>query len=203
MKKVLIWGLSILGTGIFLYVAYVMWAIWAFMGATDTYYSKKDLIENYRSKTKEIYQLKKYAEQIIPNDKSLTIEFENDEKLAIFHLSDKKGRSSNWNIKISAKKTDSLLTELGWTKQTLMQLKEKMDNANCISVESGEPFTIGYQRSGMGMYFYNLFDKPLTDSLKKAYNDGCMHILYNEKVALEFGGGAIGQQCFEGYLNKK
>lgn len=84
-----------------------------------------------------------------------------------------------------------------------MQLKEKMDNANCISVESGEPFTIGYQRSGMGMYFYNLFDKPLTDSLKKAYNDGCMHILYNEKVALELGGGAIGQQCFEGYLNKK
>lgn len=203
MKKELIWGLSILGTGIFLYVAYVMWAIWGFMGATDTYYSKKDLIENYRSKTKEIYQLKKYAEQIIPNDKSVTIEFENDKKLFIFHLSDKKGRSNNWDVKINSKKADSFLVELRWTKQTLTQLKEKMDNANCISVESGEPFTIGYQRSGMGMYFYNLFDKPLTDSLKKAYNDGCMHILYNEKVALEFGGGAIGQQCFEGYFDKK
>ncbi|MBO9675800.1 MAG: hypothetical protein J7577_20305 [Sphingobacteriaceae bacterium] len=199
MKKILIWGLSILGIGIFLYVAYIIWVISVFTGAFDSHYSKQDLVRNFRSKTKEIYELKAYAELVIPKDKSVTIEFQDDNELFIFHLSDEKGRSYNWNIKVNSKKADSLLAELRWTKQTLTQLKEKMDNANCVFVENGEPFTVGYQRSGMGMYLYNLFDKPLTDSLKNIYDDGCAHILYNEKVALEFSGGAVGQQCFDGY----
>lgn len=192
----------ILSTVIFLVISYMVWAYLSFFSTFDQTYSKEDLIENYKIKSKEIYEAQEYAKSIIPTNKKVTIEFENDRSLSIFHLSDKDGHSSNWNIDMNSKKADSLLNVLGWTKQTLATLKEKLDQANCISIESGAPFTIGYQRSGMGIYFYNLFDKPLTDSLKTEYNDGCHHILYSSKVALEFGGGAIGQQCFEGFFNK-
>jgi len=48
----------------------------------------------------------------------------------------------------------------------------------------------------MGMYSYNVFDKTIADSLKNHYNDSCTYILYNDKLVLEYGGGAIGSQCF-------
>ena len=71
-----------------------------------------------------------------------------------------------------------------------------MDKADCIQIESGEPTKIGWQRSGMGMFSYNVFDKPIPDSLKKQYNDSCTYIFYNKKLVLEYGGGAVGSQCF-------
>lgn len=72
----------------------------------------------------------------------------------------------------------------------------ELDKANCIEIENGEPTTIGWQRSGMGMYSYVLFEKPIADSLKKQYNDSCTYILYNDRLVLEYGGGAFGPQCF-------
>ncbi|QIL41164.1 hypothetical protein G7074_18960 [Pedobacter sp. HDW13] len=197
MNRILKLCLIVVGSGAIFFIGYLIWGYLTFFSMFDRTYSKKDLIENYKIKSKEIYEAQGYAKSIIPTGKKVTIEFENDQSLFIFHLSDKNSDSRNWSLSTNDKKTDSLLNVLGWTKQTLTTLKEKLDLANCISIETGEPFTIGYQRSGMGMYFYNLFDKPLTDSLKKVYNDGCAYILYNNKVALEFGGGAVGQQCFE------
>jgi hypothetical protein len=91
---------------------------------------------------------------------------------------------------------DSVIRTIGWTQQTLKELKQKLDKANCIQIESGEPTKIGWQRSVMGMYFYNVFDKPIQDSLKSRYNDSCTYILYNDKLVLEYGGGAVGSQCF-------
>ena len=79
-------------------------------------------------------------------------------------------------------------------------LKDKLDKANCIGVTSGEPCNISFQRSGMGMYSFNVFDKPIPEREKAQYNDSCTYILANDKLVLEYGGGAIGSQCF---YNKK
>ncbi|QRQ63852.1 hypothetical protein [Sphingobacterium multivorum] len=50
--------------------------------------------------------------------------------------------------------------------------------------------------SRMERYSFNVFDKPIADSLKTAYNDGCTYIMVNDRLVLEYGGGAIGSQCF-------
>jgi hypothetical protein len=159
--------------------------------------SKADLIGNYRAKAKEIDALKTYAQQLIPAKKYVDIEFDGDETLDIFDVSDSIFNKSYNDIKIDAPVIDTLLQHLGWTRKTLSDLKKKLDDANCISVRSGEPCHIGYRRDGMGKYYYAVFNQPLNDSLKKEYNDGCTYILYNDHVALEYGGGAIGRQCFE------
>ncbi|MBC7743709.1 MAG: hypothetical protein H7096_01250 [Flavobacterium sp.] len=71
---------------------------------------------------------------------------------------------------------------LGWTQATLTDIKSKLDKANCIGVVNGEPTNIWFQRSGFGMYSYNLFSEAIPESLKLKYNDSCTHIFYNDKV---------------------
>jgi hypothetical protein len=103
-------------------------------------------------------------------------------------------------LQINTERMDSIIKPMGWTRETLKKLKDKLDDANCIQIESGEPTKIGFQRSGMGMYSFNVFDKPIQDSQKANYNDSCTYIMVNDKLVLEYGGGAIGSQCF---YNKK
>ena len=49
----------------------------------------------------------------------------------------------------------------------------------------------------MGVYMYKVFDEPLDDKLTEKYNDGCTYIFHEENIVLEYGGGAVGPQCFE------
>ena len=71
-----------------------------------------------------------------------------------------------------------------------------LDKANCISVYNKDAIEIGYARSGMGKYSYLIFDKSLTEEEKDKYNNGCEYIFYKDNIVLEYGGGAIGSQCF-------
>ena len=192
-----------IGIGLLILIGFWFYAMTAFSGAFETTYTEKDLVENYKEKTNEILLLKSYINSITPAGMTVEIEYDDNNTLAIFHIGNKSNIDSNWDIKVDSKKTETLLKKLGWTIETLSIIKEKLDNANCISIASGDPSNIGFQRSNMGKYSYNLFDKPIVDSLKASYNDSCTYILYNDKVVLEYGGGAIGPQCFEDLTSKK
>ena len=65
-----------------------------------------------------------------------------------------------------------------------------------MSIENGTITTIGFQRSGMGKYYYDLFNSDLTSEEIKKYNDDCMYIFYKKNIVLEYGSGAIGSICF-------
>jgi hypothetical protein len=203
-KKIFKWTLIIVGVGLLLFVGYFIYVSMAFSGAFDSFHTKQELIDNYNKRQTQILELKRYFNSVVPKDKQVEIEFESDTKLFRCGVSpiDTKTESIiypiflEWNLKTTSDKVDSVTATIGWTQQTLKTLKKKLDDADCIQIESGEPTKIGYQRSGMGMYFYNVFDKPVADSLKKYYNDSCTYILYNNKLVLEYGGGAVGSQCF-------
>ncbi len=199
MNKILKWTLAISGVGLLIYIVFWIYAMASFSDVFDTFYTTQDLIDNYNKKTTEIIELKNYVNKIVPPNKQVDIEFEDNNTLGIFHVTVDDNQESYWDIKVNSGKADSLLQKLGWTTNTLKTLKYKLDKANCISVKSGEPCNIGFQRSGMGKYFYNIFDKPIADSLQADYNDSCTYILYNDKVVLEYGGGAFGSQCFPNY----
>ena len=193
--RILKWTLIIGGSGIALYiVSSIIYVIFIFAQFETSSY--KDLTENYEQKSKEIFELKTYINLIVPPNKSVDIEFDNNNTIGIFHVTIDGKSDNNWDIETNSGKADTLLQKLGWTTEILKTLKYKLDKANCISVASGEPCHIGFQRNGMGKYFYNLFNKPIADSLKKTYNDSCTYILYNTNVVFEWGGGAIGNQCF-------
>jgi len=181
--------------------------------------SEKELKDNYDKKHKEIADLKNYFNSITPNDLEVNIEFKSNKLIdfKVFYITNstfpRKALFEQWDINpynftpsssaqdntefaAETKSLDIVKEKLGWTDETFKKIKQLLDSANCISVTNGNPANVGFRRSGMGMYFYNLFDKPLNDSLKKFYNDSCAYRLYNDTLALEFGGGAIGPQCF-------
>jgi len=203
LKKILI-GISILiGIGILVFIGWSLMIVSAF-GGFDKDYSVSDLKQNFVKNKTEIYELKRYFNEIVPKNRFVEIEFEDDNTLVRFGIKALDSTAGNpnepmfldWDLKTNTTKMDSLIEPMGWTRETLKILKEKLDKADCIQIESGEPVKIGFKRSGMGMYSFNVFDQPITDDLIEQYNDSCTYILVNKRLVLEYGGGAIGSQCF-------
>lgn len=160
-------------------------------------YSIDELKTEYNYKEKEIDDLIKYFNQIKPKDKNVAVEFKNDkilERLVIVPSDTTQSTYRGWDINVKSLYQQEFKKELHWNEDQVDELKSRLDEANCISIEDGEPIKIGFKRSGMGMYFFNVFQNKETD--RTLFNDGCAYILVNYKLALEYGGGAIGRQCF-------
>ena len=162
----------------------------------DKDYSVSDLKENFYEKKSEIYEVKNYLNSITSLNNSVHIEFDDSDRLGIFHVNINGKFENNWDVEINSSKADSLLNSLGWNKENLMILKSKLDKANCIGVSSGEPCVISFQRSGMGIYSFLVFDDPIPNDQKSSFNDSCSFIMVNDKLVLEFSGGVLGSQCF-------
>jgi hypothetical protein len=181
--------------------------------------SKKELIENFENKKKEIQNLKNEYFKLVPKNYVVEIEFEPESKIInvseqitikIYKIIESSKSSSklqrndnlevvsqNWNLKPDSKELEEILKTLNWTNHTLIEIKKLLKDANCISIENGKVTTIGFARSGMGLYSYKIFETILTSKQKTEYNNGCEYIYYKDNIVLEYGGGAVGPQCFE------
>ena len=85
-----------------------------------------------------------------------------------------------------------------------------MDEIGCISISlqaiPDAPFCIGFRRIGMGKYYYQIYNIPLSSDEQKKINESEASIVYSPFVVFEYAGGAIGSQNFIGkdeYLKKK
>jgi len=179
----------ILGVGVLIFFGLVF-------GTFDKHYTLNDLKVNFDLKRDEIFEAKNYFNSILPGDTKVDIEFESDKELFYFNIIKD---NSYYNVRdksINSTEVDSLLNILGWTVNNLTALKDKLDEANCISFDKDEDFKIGFQRSGMGKYYFRLLDKPMNDSTKLTINQECFYI-YNDSIIFEYGGGALGNDCLE------
>lgn len=170
------------------------------LGGAGKKYSVTELKKNFEKKSSQIYELIDYFETIAPQNRFVEIEFKNKNTINRFGAQESdttnKAIFLEWDLKINSAKSDSLMALVGWNRETLKQLKTKLDAAHCIGIESGEPINIKFQRSGLGMYSFNVFRLALSEDEREHYNDSCRYILVNDKLALEYGGGAVGPQCF-------
>lgn len=159
LKYILIGSGSILGIFILGFIILNIMIASAF-GAFDKNYSVSELKEEYYSNEKEIDELILYFNTIKPKDKIVSIEFKDDEiigRLAIQNNGAGKKFFQSWNFNKDVLITPNIKNMLGWDLETIEILKEKLDNADCISIEDGEPIKIGFKRSGMGMYSFDVF----------------------------------------------
>ena len=168
--------------------------------------SKKELISNIDSNFEKINLLKTSYLKLVPKDYIVSIEFNPADKIAstkesidlgIEHkYNNQTDYKKKWNLEYSSKVLAEMIKPLGWTNETLTTIKKLLAEANCVSIENGNITTIGFARSGMGKYFFKLFDSDLNSEQIKKYNDGCTYIFYKKNIVLEYGGGAVGSQCF-------
>ena len=173
--------------------------------------SKFELINNLKTYEKNIKTLIREYSEIVPDSLVVYIEFNPKDILFTMEKSIdlriySKQRNKNGGTEQIFRKSnmpydsDILMNKikfLGWNLSTLMEIKNLLDKANCISIENGEISTVGFARSGMGKYSYKFFKNELTKKEQSKFNDGCLYIYYERNIVLEFGGGAVGQQCFE------
>jgi hypothetical protein len=169
--------------------------------------SKTLLIKNIDSNYTEINFLKTEYSKLVPQNCIVSIEYNPANKLINTHESiDLKIEttanrettvSQKWKLEYDSKELNQMLKLVKWNYKTLKTIKELLVNAKCISIENGNGVTtIGFSRSGMGMYSYLLFNNDLTDKQTADYNDGCQYIFYKKNIVLAYDGGAAGPQCF-------
>ncbi len=173
--------------------------------------SKVEQINNLKTNENKIKTLIKEYSELVPDSLIVYIEFNpKDIVLTMDKSIDlriySKQKNENGGTEQIFRKSNMLYDSdvlkdkikiLGWNMSTLMEIKNLLDKANCISIENGEISTVGFERSGMGKYSYKFFQEDLNEEEQTKYNDGCSYIYYERNIVLEFGGGAVGQQCFE------
>ena len=168
--------------------------------------SKKEMVADIDSNFDNINILKIEYSKLVPKNYIVSIEFNPADKISMtkesidLKFEDTSNKKWNleqeWNLEYNSKKLDNMLKRLGWTSETLKKIKKLLTDARCVSIENGNITTIGFARSGLGKYFFKLFNSNLTDEQIKQYNDGCTYIFYKKNIVLEYGGGAAGPQCF-------
>ena len=223
MNRILKWILISIGMIVGGYIIYmiVVVNILIFTIGGDEFSSKKELINNLNVKKNEIYLLKKTFNELVPSNYSVYISFNNSKSIDLWvsYLNDTTKNFNTYlfqqwdinpyNYKPEApthidsteyapktKSLDLVKQKLNWTDNTFKLIESYLRSANCISIKSGNPTTIGFARRGSGGYSFKMFDDPMSDSLKQIYNDGCIYIVYNDTLVLEWESGVLGVQCF-------
>lgn len=166
--------------------------------------SQAELIENYQQNRDEIEALTRHFKSIVPDSVTVSIQFSPENEVWSMPASldffirnpNSNQRHGNWNLEYGNAELDSLLEELGWNYQTLEDLKGYLDRANCISIKYDEYYSVGYSRSGMGMYSYRIYEHELSQAELDQLVDDCILRYYSDSVLLEYGSGAIGSLCF-------
>ncbi|GAB5473777.1 MAG: hypothetical protein Mars2KO_18760 [Maribacter sp.] len=173
--------------------------------------SKEEQIENLRTNEDNIRTLIREYSELVPdslvvfiefNPKDIVLSMNESIDLKIYSTRKKEKSESGisfqeWNLPYDSKVLLDQIKKLGWTKNTLEKIKKLLDDARCRSIKNENIVTIGFSRSGMGKYYYKFFKNDLNDEEQGRHNDGCSYIFFERDIVLEFGGGAVGQQCFE------
>lgn len=173
--------------------------------------SKTEQVNNLKTNENSIKTLVKEYSELVPDSLIVYIEFnpkdvvlstEKSIDLRIYsnRKNDNGGISQKFresNLPYNSEALLEQINSLGWNTKTLTKIKNLLDKANCISIENGIISTVGFARSGMGKYSYKFFKDDLNKEEQSEYNDGCLYIYHERNIVLEFGGGAVGQQCFE------
>ena len=160
---------------------------------------------HFESHKNEILELIAYFKKIVPEDKKIEIEFYNNSKLQRFQITeidtfwvnkDSSYLSSypfyfEWEVKI-ANIPDSIFTKINWNYQTFEELKEKLDNADCISINNENPIEIGFKRDffvGLTTYFiFTNYDSIKLKDIRSFRTD--LHFI-NDSIAWNYDTGAL------------
>ncbi|SFG49926.1 hypothetical protein [Prevotella sp. KH2C16] len=165
------------------------------------------MAEHYEHHKEGMRELEAYARQALDSGAYIHLEFDG-QHIPIFHVQACSDSliSSHWDADGLA---DSLRAVVGLTADEMEGLRKRLTDLGCISVDINQSvpgINIGFRRVGLGMYFFRLYDKPMTATQWQAEMDAEEDVPYNRQVVFEYGAGAIGSMAFPGkdeYLQRQ
>lgn len=164
-------------------------------------YGLEEMIENYERREIKIAEVREYLDSIVPENTKVDIEFGKSKHINIFHyhlegsLFRNEVSRENWDLEYDSDETINLLEKLNWTIIDLKTLRSKLDEANCISVNNGQPYRIGFQRDFMAKYYYLLYDQKLSKEQQIESTDNCTLLFYKDHIVFSYESGTIGSMC--------
>lgn len=169
---------------------------------TGRLYTKTEMAEHYKAHRSEFNDAINIIDQITAPAR-VSIEFEKG-RVEIFHTRINEKYGSNWPNR-NQEEVDSIARSIDLSMDDLSMIEDALKETGCIGYNNMRQAsrTFSFSRAGMGMYSYVLFSEAMSDSLQATFNDSCIHVAYNNQVVFEYGGGAIGPQCFGDYFFDK
>ena len=179
-------------------VLYIIYLFTAF-GVFDKLYTRPEMVAHYDDHEAAFTQAETRIDQIT-GEATISIEFDGKD-VEIFHTNYQGAYHSNWPHG-DKEVSDSIAGSIGLDKQSLDRIRDLIESTDCIGYTNmrNTTRTFDFRRSGFGMYSFVRFDQPIPDSLVSSYNDSCHYNLYTRQVVFEYGGGAIGPDCFGDYF---
>jgi len=157
--------------------------------------TKSEMIENFEKNRLEIEDVIEYYQSILPGNSSCHIEFDG-QSIKIFHLTKNGISSNNWASSKYGIPKDSLLNELNWSEIQIKELRNKLKDANTISIRGNDNIHLGWFRTGGAMYGIRVHPNKLNESEIGMNNDSCRALFYKDNISFTFGSGAFGPECF-------
>lgn len=196
-RKVLTWNhLFVIGINVF----NLMFCVMYLSIERPHHICNPEIMESYYEDHKaDLDSLSRYASRILDDGCSFHLEFK-DGNVAIFHAWKNGEGSNNWDV--GSSKAKELCEFVGIDKQEFRELKKRLDDLGCISVNASstasDPVRIGFRRVMMSEYFFVVYADSMGNEMFKKYCDGEMYIPYNERVVFEYGSPAFGSMSFPG-----
>lgn len=156
------------------------------------FFSEPDLAQNYEQNRVQILALRNFAREIKPEGVSFDIRFGGDEVSSMRAMNKDKNQSASFYSMDEKTNERAVLKILGWDFGTFNELKAKAKSANAqgVSIWEGEGKTTIYYKDGFVSEFYEIFEGPASEAVKKDYEIGCDDRFAADGVVMARDGGA-------------
>ena len=133
------------------------------------FFAEPDLAENYEQNRVQILALRDFAREIKPGGVSFDVRFDGDEVSSMRAVNKDKNQSASFYSIDERTNERAVLKILGWDFGTFNELKAKAKSANAqgVSIWEGEGKTAIYYKDGFVSEFYEIFEGPANEAVKR------------------------------------
>ncbi|WP_297962152.1 hypothetical protein [uncultured Campylobacter sp.] len=137
------------------------------------FFAESGLAENYERNRVQILALRDFAREIKPEGVSFDIRFNGDEVSSMRAVNKNKNQSASFYSIDEKTNERAVLKIIGLDFGTFNELKAKAKSANAqgVSIWEGEGKTAIYYKDGFVSEFYEIFEGPASEAVKKRLRD--------------------------------
>lgn len=150
--------------------------------------------ENYKQNLFDFQNLENHI-PYLPERVQYKIEFVSETEVDV-----QGNHATGWKLRTNVDFTDNentqYLSELGWTRPSIEDLKHKLSLINCTSFEKNKGYRAGYFDDRSGTYYYR-FSSYDSKELQNSILDSCLIKYYKNDIFFEYKGSGRGPDCIK------
>jgi hypothetical protein len=179
-----------------LIIAYYFYRKAVFTGELDKKYTREQLVQNFVEHENDFSDLVILFKNKVPKNKEYTLSFgiSKDGKISLIVkpvVIDPANKTiGGENLELGSDQLDTTLSNLGWTKDIVKNLANKLSKTNCNWIRTteiyGNPIEIYPNQKGWGSFSYRVFEPPLSDSLLQIHGKPVSYSDFGKRTFIDY-----------------